>query len=434
MEVLLTSEVLLISSVLVVLAIFFFATYRVVNADEAHVIVFMGKDRRVYSPRYKISDGSEVGGKTSYFYIPFLMKRQILPLLNVKMDIKDIHLNDMNVAPFISDVISWLHIDDPIRAAERLNFNHSEGTFGSLKDDLINMVHAIARSVAMKQEVLDIMRDRTTFASSVRQEVDGHLKSWGVELVALEVNDIRDDGEKNSHIIANYEAIRKVQVESTARKEVAERTREAVEVEQDNRNKSEVAKASADEQILKRQIERDKNTGIAEQEKQVEIAKSEEIANTQKVLATRKLEVGTASVKKEAAIELATGEAEAIRIKGEKEAQVVKLTGEAEARATEAKGLAEATAKDAMAEALKKFNEAGISLEKIRAWVEVQIAQAQAQGKIAENAEIKIVNSGKGGNILGFDLNAENGANLGQMLEGLDLGKIASFLGKKNES
>ena len=427
-------EIIILGAVLGFLTIVFFSTYRVVEADQAHVIVFMGRDRKIYSPRYKISDGSEVGGKTSYFYFPFLMKRQILPLRNVKMDIHDIHLNDKNVAPFVCDVISWLHIDDPIKAAERLDFSHSAGSFGSLKEDLVNMVHSIARSVAMKQEVLDIMRDRTTFASSVRQEVDGHLKAWGVELVALEVNDIRDDDVKNSHIISNYEAMRKVQVESTARKEVAERTREAVEVEQDNRNKSEVSKAIADEQIQKRQIERDKNIGIAEQEKEVEIAKQTEIANTQKVSANRMLEVGTASFKKEAAIELATGEAEAIRIKGEKEANVIELTGNATASATQANGLAEAKAKDAMAEALKKFNDAGISLEQIKAWVEVQKAMAEAQGKIAENAEIKIVNSGKGGNILGLDLNAETGANLGQMLEGLDLSKIAKFFGKKNEN
>ena len=278
----------------------------------------------------------------------------------------------------------------------------------------------------MKQEILDIMRDRQTFSNSVFKEVDGVLLNWGVKLVNLEINDIRD--QQNSNVIANYEAIRKTQVESTARIEIAQRNREAVEAEQDNRKKAEIAKAEAEALFTVKQIERDKTIGVAEQAKELEIAKQQEVANTQKVLATRKLEVGTASVKKEATIELATGEAEAIRIKGEKEAQVIQLTGVAQASAIEAKGLAEAVAKDKMAEALKKYNDAATAIEKIKAMVEIQKAFADAYAKIAENAEIKIVNSGKGGNILGLDLNAETGANLGQMLEGFDLNKIKNLV------
>lgn len=411
-----------------VAVVVFLATYTVVDPNEAHIIVFMGRGRKLYSAR-------DVNGRvsTSYFYIPFLMKRQVLPLTNVKMDIEHIPLNDKEVAPFVCDVIAWLNISDPIVAAERLNFEHEDGVFGSLREDLINIVQSIARAVAMKQEILDIMRDRKTFSESVSAEVNGVLHSWGIDLVNLEVNDIRDDSSRKSSVITNYEMMRRAQVESLARKEVAERDREAVEVEQENRRKAETAKAEAERAFTEKQIEKDKAIGIAKQTQEREVWKSAEEANKQKVLATRTLEVGVASVKKEAAIEVAQGEAEAVRVKGEKEAEVKRLTGEAEAKAIEAKGLAEAVAKDKMAEALKKYNDAATTVEKIKAGVEVQKAFAEAYGKIAEKAEIKIVNSGKGGTLFGFDLNAENGANLGQMLEGFDLNKLAALLGKKEE-
>jgi flotillin len=412
------------------LIVFFLATYKVVDPNEAHVIVFMGRGRKVYAP--KLSGDSKA--KTAYFYIPFLMKRFVLPLTNVKIDINDIHLNDIEVAPFIADVITWIHIEDPIKAAERLDLTQGD-VFYSLRQDLVNIVQAVARAVAMKQEVLDIMRDRKTFSESVSTEVDGVLKSWGVDLINLEVNDIRDDNAKESQVISDYESIRKVKVNSLARIQVAERDREAVEAEQSNRRKAEIATAEAEEALRKRQIQKDEAVGIAEQKQLKNIAEAKELANMQEVSAIRKLEVGKASVKKEATIEQATGEAEAVRVKGEKEAEVIKLKGEADGKAIEAKGTAEATAKDKMAEAMKKFNDSALNVEKIRAWIEVQKAQYEAYGKVAQNAEIKVVNSGKGSNILGLPLNAESGADLGQFLESMGgIDAVKDIIGKVKDT
>lgn len=421
----------IIGAVVAGFVLFFLTTYRVVDANEAHIVVFMGRGRRVYSPKTIDKDGNAIKGKTSYFFVPFVMKRQVLPLANVRMEIDDIHLNDINVAPFICDVIAWLHIEDPIKAAERLNFNHSNGIFGSLNEDLHNLVNAIARAAAMKQEVLDIMRDRNSFSKLVTAEVDGVLASWGVELINLEVNEIRDDSGKGSEIISSYELMRRAQIESSARQEVAVQNNKAVVVEQENRKNSELATVATDEQVKRRAIERDQNLGIAQQEAAVAVAERRTQANLTEVEAQRKLDVGKASVAKEAAIEVATGQAEAIRITGEKQAQVVKLTGQAEAAATEAKGLAEAKAKDAMADALKKFTDAGITLEQIKAAVEVKRFEFEALGKVAENADIKVVNSGQGGSLLGLPLNASTGADLGQMIEAFGVDKLKALFGKK---
>lgn len=412
---------LIIAAVAVlILVMFFFSTYTVVPNNQAHVVVFMGGGRKIKTP--VMGDGGK--GKTSYFYIPFLMKRSIMPLTNVKLDIKDIHLNDIQVAPFVCDVVTWLHIADPIKAAERLNF--VSGAFDSLHEDLTAIVQAIARASAMKQEILDIMRDRATFSKGVSSEVDIVLNSWGVQLVNLEINDIRDQA--NSSVIANYESMRKAAVQSVARIEISKRDREAVTVEQDNRRLAETAKADSEKAFQVKQIERDQTIGISTQQKEQAVATAEAVTNETKIKALRVATVGQASVQREAAITVAEGEGEAIRIKGEKNAAITTLQGTAEGNAIEAKGLAEAKAKDAMAEALKKFNEAGISLEKIKAWVEVQKAFAGAYGEIASNAQIKVVTSGKGGNILGLPMNAETGADIGQLIEGLGPEKISEFL------
>ena len=407
---------------IIILVVILVSLYNVVDPNEAHVVVFMGRGRKIYAPRKDIAGAEGKDVKSAYFYIPVIMKRFVLPLTNVKMDIRSVDLNDMEVAPFVCDVITWVHIKNPIQAGERLNLAANEDPFESLNQDLIALVQAVARAVAMKQEILEIMRDRKTFGESVSAEVNGVLEEWGIQLVNLEVNDIRDA--ENSQVIKDYEKQRQVQVNSGVRKEVAIRNREAVEVEQENRQKSEIATAVAEEEFEKRKLERDKNVGMKEQSKEMEIAKMTDEANKSKVEAHRTLTVGNAKVAKDAVIEKATGDAEATRVTGEKEADVVRLKGEATGKAIEAKGTAEAVAKDKMAEAMAKYNEAATIVEKIRAWIEVEKARWIAYGSVAENAEIKIVNSGNGADIFGLPLNAETGADLGQMLEGLDLEKI----------
>lgn len=405
---------------LAVLVLFFLSTYKVIGSNEAHVLVVMGFGRKIMSP--VPSEG--VKAKTAYFFIPFLMKRYIMPLTNVKLNVENINLNDAQVAPFIADVVTWLHIQDPVKAAERLDF--TKDVFQGLHQDLTAIVQAIARAAAMKQEILDIMRDRATFSKSVSAEVDVVLKEWGVQLVNLEVNDIRD--KEGSEVIQNYELMRKAQVESQARIEVATRNREAIEQEQDNRQKAEVATATSEKTFTLAQTEKDAAIGIALQEKDQRIASAEKATNATKVEAYRVTEVGKADVIKEATIVQATGRGEAVRIEGEKAADVVKLTGDADASAIQAKGLAEAAAKLKMAEALKEFNDAATGIEKINAWKAVKIAFADAQGKIAENAEIKLVTSGKGMSIFGMDLNAETGADLNQFLEGMDVESLPELV------
>ena len=421
---------------LVVLVIVFLATYTVVDPNEAHIVVRMGSGRKLYAPKLEGADESNKT-RTSYFFIPMLMTREVLPLTNVKMDIPNIHLNDREVAPFVCDVITWVRIDNPIMAAERLNLEKGGDAFGSLGEDLKGIVHAVSREVAMKQEILEILRDRKTFSVSVSEAVGNILKSWGVELVNLEVNDIKDDEQKGSRVIADYESIRKVKVNTDARKQNSVRDREAVEVEQTNRQAAEIATAEAEENLRKRQIEKDKNIGISQQDQETEVARAMEVANKQKVEAHRTMDVGKAEVAKEATVVQATGQADAILVMGTKEAEVVTLkgqasanvvsvTGKAEGEAIEAKGLASAISKDKMAEAMKKFNDAATVIEKINAQVKIEEFKWNAHGKVAEKANINVVQSGKGTSILGMPLNAETGADLGTMLDAVKTAKGGS--------
>jgi len=417
---------IILGAALILFAIFFLATYRVVEPNEAHVIVMMGGGRKCYTAKeVKGITGHKV--KSAYFYIPFLMKRTVLDLTNVKMNIQRIQLNDAQVAPFICDVIAWLHIENPIQAAERLS---ASNPFASLESDLMNIVQAVARAVSMKSEILDIMRDRQRFAKEVSAEVGEVLNSWGVTLVNLEVNSIRDDEEKGSSIIQDYERIRTSEVSTESRIKVAQQENKAVQEEAKNLQESKEATAKSFEIYRKAEILAEQGEEVALQEKVRKVELEKKQANSDIVAAQRELEVGQAQVHKDKAIEIATGEAEAIRIKGEKEADVIKLTGEAEGTAIKAKGEAKAIAKDKMAEALKKFNDAATVIEALNAWTDVQKSKFEALGHSLSKADLKLVSSGKGGNLFGFDLNAENGADIAQMLESFKDMNVAEAITK----
>ena len=113
-------------------------------------------------------------------------------------------------------------------------------------------------------------------------------------------------------------------------------------------------------------------------------------------------------------------EAEAVFKKGKAEADVVNAKGTAEASVIKEKGLSEAIAKDKMAEALKKFNEAGIKLEQLKAWVEIQETKFSNLGLALKDANVNLVSGGEGGKIFGFDLDAKGGAGLAQMVKAFE--------------
>jgi len=169
----------------------------------------------------------------------------------------------------------------------------------------------------------------------------------------------------------------------------------------------ETKKAEAEESYRKRQIEKDEKLGIATQDKNLKISKAEKEANIQAVEAKRKMEVGTAEVEKEARIENAKGEAESIKLKGFAEADVSKQKLFAEAEGTEKKAVA-----------LKQYTDAGLSLEVIKANIEIKKAQFNALAEGLKVAKINLVTSGES-NILGIPISAETGADLGAMLVAL---------------
>jgi flotillin len=405
--------IIVVALILIGLATFR-ATYNVVPPHEAHVVVSRGKGLNLYSSRQTF--------KSSYFYVPWLMKRTILPLRNKQLFIDDIPLRDSKLAKFVCDVVCWINIEEPRRAAERIGEQARIRDFAGIEDDIKNLVKSVTRNSSMKMDLVKIMSERLIFSQEVEDEIKENIVEWGMRIVDLECIHFVDI--EPYTVISDLEKRQSAVINSTTRQLVAVKEKEANIAESDAKRETELTVAKNEEAYMKRQLERDEEVGKREQEKDMTIAKAKEDANKQEVEAKRALDVGTADVVKQATITKAEGEAGATERRGEATASVTKMTGTAEADVVEAKMTAEATGIDRKATAQKKYETPqALTIEMfgkiIDGYVEIQKSMFTNFGPALKEANIRVISTGEEGTFLGLPVGARGGIQLGGMLEGL---------------
>ncbi len=387
-----------------------FGLYRIIPPNEAHIRILMNK-KDIFSHR---------GGRSAYWYVPFITKLNRLPLCNLTIPVNDIKLNDKNMAKFVCDIVCFVNIKDLELASERLLLSDAEKEMGfdfmKLSEDFRSIMESIGRTVVTKQTILDIYMNRQALSIAITHEIETVFPKWGIELVNLELKHIKDF--EGSTIIQDIE-----------RKVAAEIKRDAeIRISETNKE-TEIAKAQNEEISRKRQIEKEQAIGVAEQKKNQEIASEKALANEQEVEAIRKLEVGKAEIEKQKVQQ--QSEAQKIKFTVEAEGQAKQITsvGQAEADVIRIKKEADAAGTLKLAEALKQFNDVALSVKMLDIQKEVLIEKFKALGSIASQADIKWIMSGENSNnFFGLDLRAEGGANLKQFLDqvsGINLSQLA---------
>lgn len=414
--------ILVIVGVLLIIGVFGLS-YVVVSPHEAHVVVSRSKGKKVYCSRQ--------GYKSSYWKLPIVQQRAVLPIENLQIKVDHVPLRDRNMAKFLGDVVAWLNIADSGLASERLG-RLTEG-FRSIETDIINLIQAVTRNESMYWTIIDIMTKRKEFSEAVQKSVNKELEAWGMVLVELEVIHFVDTEEYT--VIKDLEQRQAVVINSETRKQVADKHKEASIVESNAVKDTELIRAKNEEEYRTRQIQKDEMLGRREQEKQMAVAQEEQKANAKRIEAERTFTVGKADIEKQATITAAEGQAQADVEIGEAKAEVTKKTGQAEADVVKAKGYAEAESTDKRAEALRKYNEAGITLELLKALKDVEISRWENWGKAMQQAEVRVYAGGESGTLLGMPLSAQSGFNMGAFSsvakdQGFDIQKILESIGK----
>jgi len=397
---------------IIVALLFVWWSYTVVPPHEAHVVVSRGKGKKVYCSR--VVEGQKF--RSAYWHIPILQQRLIIPLENIRIEIDGIPLRDQLMAKFSGDVICFLSVVDPFLASEKLGRIEAEegkAGFPRMEAEVGKLIESITRNASMSMEVYEIMRHRDAFSQEVKKRVNEPLKDWGVQLVDLEVIHFKDI--ENYTVIKDLEQRQATLINAETRKQVADNQKGASIVESLANKETEMARAENEELFRVRQIQKDQQVGQTQQEAVQNIAQAEMEANKQKVEALRVLDVGTAQVGAQSKIESAKGDSEAVKTKADGDSEAIRKTGFAQAEVTKAQLIAEADGTKEKAFALKEYTDAGLSLETIRADVDIKKAQFAALSEGLKVAKISIVTSGES-SILGIPVSAKVGADIGQML------------------
>jgi len=389
--------------------------YRVVPVNEAHIRILQNT-KSVFSSRV---------GKSAYWIVPFITKLHKLPLCNLAIPVNDIKLNDKDMAKFVCDIMCFVNINNIDLAVERLILTDTEKEMGfdfiKLSEDLRAIMESVGRTVTTKQTLLDIYMNRSLLDQAITKEVEAVFPKWGIQLVDLELKDIKDA--QGSTIIQDIERKVAAEIRRDAEIRVATTTKEA-----------ELAKAEAEESYRKRQIAKDQQIGIAEQEKNQQIAEREVIANIQKVEAQRKLDVGRAEIEKQKIEQLAMAEKIKLTVEAEGHSSEIEQVGKAEANVIRIKKEADAAGTLKLAEALKQFNEVAINVKILDIHRDVMLAKFNALSQAIQQADIKWIMSGTNAQkFFGLNLDAEGGANLQQFFQesGLDLDRLKALLEEK---
>jgi flotillin len=414
---------ILLAVIIVVFLVFFGLSYTVVPPHEAHVVVSRGKGKKVFCARS--------GYKSAYWKVPIIQQRAVLPIENVQIKVPGVPLRDKNMAKFFGDVVAWLNISVPELAAERLG--RLVAGFKSIEEDIINLIQAVTRNESMYWTIIDIITKRKEFSEGVQKAVNKELEAWGMVLVELEVIHFIDT--EGYTVIKDLEQRQAVVINAETRKQVAEKTKEASIVESSALKETELIRAKNEEEYRTRQIQKEEMLGKREQEKEMIIAEETQKANAQRVEAERTLTVGKAEITKQATITEAEGQAQAQVEIGQAKAEVTKKTGQAEADVVKAKGFAEAESTDKRAEALRKYNEAGITLELLKAVRDVELSRWDNWGKAMQQADVRVYSGGESGALLGMPLSAQSGFNLGAFSsvakeQGFDIQKVLESIAK----
>ena len=436
--------------------------YVVVPPQQAHVLVSSG------GRTLRMSGKEDEGIKSTYFYIPFLMTRNILPMEQIPITINEMSLHDKEFAPFRSNIVAWLVVNNPILAAERIgDIITDQDLRNKDKDSLIlqvahrlsrdirPLIASVSRTASMKLTIQQIFQDRKQFSIRVEEDIDISLKKWGLSLTDLEVLHIEDDppsaGESRSLVVANLEKVKAKELEAEARKEVAERDKEARIAESENNKEAELTEATNEEEWKKRHIQKDREIQIQEQQKELSVQEMIQKANEKKVEAERTYAVGKAEYDADSSVKTAEGERQSTiaRAEGNKqrrlleadsESEYTRMTGIAQGDSIEAKKKGEAEGEKAMllanaegtkqmllgeaegldkkADAQAKLQDSAVIIEMINAAKEIEIAKYRYLADGIKGAKTQIVAGGMT-ELFGQPLGPQQGAGLGVTLSTL---------------
>lgn len=421
--------------------------YKIAQPNEAIIITGSGSARRGEDGLPAAQKIVQGGGT---FVIPFIQRAHRMSLESRKITVSASALSKTNIEMNLTAIaiVKVGGSDTSVRAAAQ--------RFLSKQDEIVpfttEVLEGSLRSIIGTMTVDEIIRDRSAFATQVAHEAASSLEGQGLELDTFTIQRIADDGDY---------------LQNLGRPEAAHARRQAEVSEANAERESESARITARQEILDNQREFDLREATIREETDQAKARAEaagpraeaqaqrDVVEQQRETAQRRAELREqeliAEVHKKAdadryateqnaearkAEEIASGQAEAERVRlaaqadlerREAEAKAVRIEGESEAAAILARGEAEAEAMNKKADAYARYGEAAI-LDRI---VEVLPDVVREAAKPMESIDqLTVIDSSGASKVVktGLD-NATQGMDLLKSLTNVDLAELIGRFG-----
>lgn len=385
--------------------------YKKVGPDEA--LIVYGR-RRLFGPKVTGADGKVEGFRIVHgggtFIAPGYESYERLSLKMMTLEINLPHVYTEQGIPINVRAVAQVKIrattESIRRAAESFLGTPVEEITATIQETVAGHLRGIIGTLTVET----LYRDQKSFQDKVRDEAHADLEAMGFEFKSFVFQEIRDDQGYLDSLgqpkiqealklarIATANADRDAKIEEESARRAKEQQRFAVDTEIADAEKALSLKQAsireevdvANAQATKAGEMEMKVQDIKIAEKEVERQKLElnatvrEQADARKYDIERKADADKYRVEQEAAAERRRREeiAEALRAEGlaraAAEAAEKRDVGLAEAEAIQARGEAEAKARRLLAEALKLYNEAGLSIEALKVLPDIAAAVSE---------------------------------------------------------
>lgn len=380
--------------------------YRRIGPDEA--LVVYGRRAKADRDGFRII----VGGGT--FVVPFLEEAERFPLHAMQLDVQLIGVlaGDQRTPVNVNGTAT---VKVPVTPDERAEGFPSVRTAASnflgmsveqIRDALTKVVAGHLRTIVAGLSVVELYTDQARFTEDLKEKAAPELVALGYVFLSFVFESITDD---NGYL----EALGVPEIERARRDaRIAQATndRDATLEEEDARLEKEERRISVEKDVAeadkalslkKAAIQEEVDVASARATKagqiesklqDIQIAEREaerqrreldatvrERAEADKFAEERQAEAGLFRAQQEAEADRVRRQkaAEAVRLEAEAEAAREREVGVAQADAIKARGEAEADARRLLAEALRQYNEAGVSLEALKVLPDVVAAAAE---------------------------------------------------------
>jgi flotillin len=416
-----TSNTTVITVVLLVIAVlallgFIASRLRTVPSNEVLIVVGNGLGQNKDGAQDRVYFSGRV------LVLPVLQKAFKLSLKQrqVPLNVTGQDKNFIKVNVIASMNFKFADTDEGVRKAAQRFLTHTDE---QLNHSIQQSLEGSLRSIVGSMTIEDINSNRAQFQEEVLASAKKELADQGIHVDILNISDIQTPGSTYLEDLAKPEAARVRQIASVKEAEarqISEFARIETETKVAEKDKDlAIKKAGFQAETDRQQAVADAAGQISKAEQDVNVAKLEREALTERALVEQErldIEVKKpadaaayktraeadasrdaskasaegraferttmADAEKSAAISAATGESESVKLQAVADAEAITVKGKAQAASTEAIGLAEAKSVEAKAASLNKYTTNALAYELATRVPEIVRAAAEPMSNI----------------------------------------------------